>query len=190
MSAQDEIKRIDAALETLEGGQKCAREDCNRPVMQGLGQWDLGRSLCEQHRREHLDRERQYKEEESARKAERERRRIEAEKADHYAMHRFIGKCKACGANTSVLAQLTSWQVAPGRTQWGFVNERGEHLQESRIIQGPTIPCRQCGKMIHPKQVHGVYKADEECGAKCQTAKGPNCECKCKGLNHGKAWGG
>lgn len=182
--------KIDATLAALGGGPKCLRADCNQPAEEGLDRWSLHHGLCVQHGKEHMERERKAKLDEEARKHEWKMKAREAEEADRYAMHRFIGKCKACGTNTSTLAQLTSWKDTAGRTTWGYLDEHGKQLAESKVTQGPSIPCRNCGKMIHPKQVHGVYKADEECGAKCQSAKGPNCECKCKGLNHGKAWGG
>ena len=182
--------KIDETLSALGGKTKCLRAECDRPAMPGLNQWDLGKGLCARHRDEHLERERKAKADESARQHERRMKAREVEEADRYAMHRYIGKCKACGASTSTLAQLSSWKDTAGHTKWGYLDEHGKQLAESKVTQGITIPCRQCGKMIHPKKVHGVYKADEECGAKCLTAKGPNCECRCKGLNHGRAWGG
>jgi len=183
-------RKIDATLAALGGRPKCLRSECDQPAEEGLDRWSLHYGLCVQHGKEHMERERKAKLDEEARKHERKMKAREAEEADRYAMHRYIGKCKACGANTSTLAQLTSWKDTAGHATWGYLDEHGKQLAESKVTQGITIPCRNCGKMIHPKKVHGVYKADEECGAKCQNAKGPNCECRCKGLSHGKAWGG
>jgi len=182
---------IDATLSALGGKTKCLRADCNEPAEEGLDRWSLHYGLCVQHGQEHLERERKAKLDAEARTHALRMKKKELEHADFYAMHRYIGKCKACGTTTSVLAQLTSRLVGPiAGTEWFYITDQGERLATSKVTQGPTIPCRQCGKMIHPKQVKGVYKADEECGAKCQSAKGPNCECRCKGLRHGEAWGG
>jgi hypothetical protein len=181
--ADDTLKRIDAALAATSDVPKCKRQGCSRPKMMGLSHWDLGEGLCEQCRREHLDRERQAKNERLGREEQARKARREAEEADRYAMHRYIGKCKACNAHTSVLAQL---KKVDGK--WGYFTPEENVLQE----RGYTFhtPCRQCGKMVRVKQVQGKYNPGIECNAKCQAAKGPNCECRCKGLNHGSAWGG
>lgn len=39
----------------------------------------------------------------------------------------------------------------------------------------------------HKTSFHPNAKPRHECGPKCVSATGPNCECKCEGLNHGRA---
>lgn len=174
---------IDAVLAATTDVPKCVRKDCDQPAMQGLSQWDLGKGLCEQHRAEHLERERQAKYAQMDREERAKKARREAEEADRYAMHRYIGKCKACGTHTSVLAQLKN---VGGK--WGYITPEGDALQE--VGYQLRTPCRQCGNPVRVKQVQGKYNPGIECNAKCQAAKGPNCECRCKGLRHGEAWGG
>lgn len=181
-------EKIDAALVATGDAPKCSRKDCARPAMQGLSHWDLGEGLCEQHRAEHLERERQAKYAQQDREEERKRRRREAEEADRYAMHRYIGKCKACGAITSVQAQLKKIETTKIDGRWGYVTPQGDVLEE-RGYQLRT-PCRVCAKPVQLKQVKGKYNPEVPCNAKCTAAKGPNCECSCKGANHGSAWGG
>lgn len=55
--------------------------------------------------------------------------------------------------------------------------------------------CPICGtkgfpvKFVEDKHKESTFnsKPRHECGPKCTSATGPNCECKCEGLNHGRA---
>ena len=117
------------------------------------------------------------------RKSKQAAARREAEYRDTWAMHRFVGKCRRCKAPISVLAQMTKIGESPWQV---YMTDTGERLKTSNLTQGPIVVCKSCGGPVHPKEVRGVYKASEACGAKCQNATGPSCECSCKGMNHGR----
>lgn len=48
-------------------------------------------------------------------------------------------------------------------------------------------PCPDCGqrKMIRGQAVRGTIAPSVRCDARCEGARGPNCECSCGGANHG-----
>jgi hypothetical protein len=163
MSAKDEIKRIDAALEALRSDKSITDERAN---------WEY-RSL------------------QSQRKSAVAVRARERELEDRYKPHRYIVKCKGCGgAATSALLTLDrETERWPNRyDRW--VDEYGVRYITTQNDYRPIIPCRKCGQRYFGKEVRGVYNPDIVCNAKCQAAKGPNCECSCGGEQHGKAWGG
>lgn len=49
--------------------------------------------------------------------------------------------------------------------------------------------CATCGLKIKSRSIvdyaTGREETRHECGPKCMAATGPNCECRCKGANHG-----
>lgn len=51
--------------------------------------------------------------------------------------------------------------------------------------QPPVSPCPGCRRETSGQRVIGRYNANRPCDARCIYAKGPNCECSCKGANHG-----
>lgn len=105
------------------------------------------------------------------------------------AEHRHNGKCRSCGAKRSVLARAL-WSRAAGRNLRFHSAEDGA-LYEPASIGDPTIvviPCA-CGRSIWAPMVRGKYSAEIACNARCQSATGHNCECQCRGKNHGAAHG-
>lgn len=64
-----------------------------------------------------------------------------------------------------------------------------------------TVPGRQitskgakcaCGLLLPVRQIRDTHSQSwraaprQECSAKCEAATGPNCDCFCEGLNHGR----
>ena len=50
-----------------------------------------------------------------------------------------------------------------------------------------TEPVDCCGGQMKSAKVVG-RESDHVCDARCTNATGPNCECSCKGKNHGKSY--
>jgi hypothetical protein len=56
--------------------------------------------------------------------------------------------------------------------------------------EGQGYPvCAACGAYLSSRAITDYATGQEdrrhECGPKCMAATGPNCECRCKGANHG-----
>ncbi len=49
----------------------------------------------------------------------------------------------------------------------------------------PLVVC--CGRAITMQPVRGRLAPEHKCDARCEGARGHNCECSCGGANHGKA---
>lgn len=50
----------------------------------------------------------------------------------------------------------------------------------------PLIPCEGCGRHLSGSPVRAIHNPEIQCGAKCRNAVGPQCECSCRGKNHGR----
>lgn len=161
MSASDTLKRIDAALAALRTDKTITDSEA----------------------------ERKYASLQHERKGALAVRAREQELADRYEPHYYLVNCKACKTGTRVKLTLDREAERWNRLD-RWADDQGARYSTNKGDYRPIVPCRKCGKRYFGKEVVGVYNPDIECNAKCQSAKGPNCECKCKGLNHGKAWGG
>jgi hypothetical protein len=108
--------------------------------------------------------------------------RIGAIVAVALVLARWIGRCKGCGATAKV----------EGRTAKG---ERGgvavvaaDGVYTTRVIGDDALILKQCAckrYVLLRKVVEGTKNSKHTCGARCTSATGPNCDCKCKGANHG-----
>lgn len=108
---------------------------------------------------------------------------------------RFNGSHK-CGAKFSVFA---SYQWDPSRealpqrrNEWGnmaFVRVdfwRADDGREfSDCAQGGIVYVCTCGVPCRARPVLGKYNPGKACNAKCQASTGHQCECSCRGKNHG-----
>ena len=47
--------------------------------------------------------------------------------------------------------------------------------------------CSGCGRMMSYGALKAFTNPDHKCDARCEGARGPNCDCSCGGANHGKA---
>jgi hypothetical protein len=96
---------------------------------------------------------------------------------------RWIGRCKACGTTAKVdgrVAQGTGPEVA--------VVAIDSTIYTTRIIGDASLILKQCacGRYALLRRVtEGTKKSKHTCGARCTNATGPNCDCRCKGANHG-----
>ena len=109
--------------------------------------------------------------------------RIGAIVAVFLVVARWIGRCNGCGKTAKV----------EGRTAKG---ERGEvavvaadGIYTTRIIGEDSLILKRCicsRFVLLRKVVEGTKNSKHTCGARCTNATGPNCDCRCKGANHGR----
>jgi hypothetical protein len=98
--------------------------------------------------------------------------------------HRWIGRCKKCGKTHKV----------EGRVMQGYRADRGggEYVIQANdgqvyVAEHPHDVVVMCGDhWCRLKRVtEGTKQSKHECGARCMSSTGPNCDCRCKGKNHG-----
>jgi hypothetical protein len=76
--------------------------------------------------------------------------------------HRYIGRCPVAGCKSNPASSTTP------------------HATEHR--------CPTHGRSFKWEQVKGTYSHGIRCDARCQYARGPQCDCSCAGANHGRGW--
>lgn len=106
---------------------------------------------------------------------------------------RYNGKCR-CGTKRSELHRIDRMRTI--RRDWRGIEhveitERDRTLGElrfHRVSKVLSVEC-ECGRRSAIERVRHVARSDggHECGPRCMGATGPHCECKCGGLNHGRA---
>lgn len=109
----------------------------------------------------------------------------------HYGIQspivRYNGKCKRCGTRASILlAQLQPSKIVG---QDVAVDEQG---REYPFVDYRVKIAHECSagqvRYITLAPVRGVYNPGKECNAKCMSAIGHDCECRCGGKNHGAGY--
>lgn len=90
----------------------------------------------------------------------------------------------------------------PLRLQVQEIERQGRRARY-RVVVGPllgqetpfgygeavTVPCPVCGKRARLEAVAGAYSKEAPCNALCMGARGPVCDCRCAGVNHGRWFG-
>jgi len=93
---------------------------------------------------------------------------------------RSIGICAEC--RTVVRTEYaTRYNLG-----WLEVNVNGRWTDTCRG-QAPRPTCPNCECPAVPTRTIIATETKTECGDRCQGATGPNCDCHCKGANHGGA---
>lgn len=110
--------------------------------------------------------------------------------------HRFIGRCKRCGKTHKLEGQFfMAHGRGPGmrssepasrhdlviRDQYGILWVTGDHGTSTSTV---WVPCGDHRCVLH-RVMEGRKASKHECGARCTNATGPNCDCRCRGRNHG-----
>jgi hypothetical protein len=96
---------------------------------------------------------------------------------------RWIGRCKGCGATAKVdgrVARADGPEVA-------VVAVDGT-VYSTRVIGDASLILKQCAcarYVLLRKVTEGNKNSKHTCGARCTSSTGPNCDCRCKGANHG-----
>ncbi len=102
--------------------------------------------------------------------------------------HRWVGRCKRCGVPHKVEGRVMgAVGVGSGRHESVVVSPDGSVY--TGILNDPATLKVRCGDhwcTLH-WVVEGTKKSKHECGSRCTNATGPNCDCRCRGLNHGSS---
>lgn len=118
-------------------------------------------------------------------------------------VHRWIGRCKACGGTTHrIEGELLSAHAPEQRyaqgpragstraAHWDYIVRATDgqiYTMDSNGTDMVKLPIRCSG--THWCRLQRVYEgrkqSKHECGARCRNATGPSCDCKCRGQHHG-----
>jgi len=98
---------------------------------------------------------------------------------------RYNGRCTRCGQRASILlVELRNTHVVG---QDVAVDDQGREF-DFRDGFWVSVPHECSGGQVRTlklERVRGVYNPGRECNAKCMSAIGHDCECRCGGKNHG-----
>lgn len=104
---------------------------------------------------------------------------------------RWIGRCKRCKATHKLEGKIMRGARSAssgGGSDYVIQTSDGSLFTGSSMGSDPFkvwVPCGDHWSLL--SRVHeGTKKSKHECGARCTNATGPNCDCRCKGTNHGK----
>lgn len=102
---------------------------------------------------------------------------------------RFNAKaCGSCGVRFSVFAKFVGRLSGPISFEQGLKVEYAWEATDGKIYQSHFhelgFTC-SCGKARVAHRVLGKYNAGKKCDGRCLAATGFQCECACKGKNHG-----
>ena len=78
--------------------------------------------------------------------------------------------------------RLFQYEALTAHTQYA------KHATGSSVLTDCPHGCKDshgCIQRIVCKRITGIHSESIQCGAKCISATGPNCECQCAGANHG-----
>lgn len=101
------------------------------------------------------------------------------------AARRWVGCCKGCKAPV----KLDGTPVLDARGDAAVIGVDGL-LYTTRVLNTHelVLVAHTCGRWAFVRPVVDGGKPDSKrhrCGARCTNATGPNCDCKCRGANHG-----
>jgi len=113
--------------------------------------------------------------------------RLRAERSS-IPTHRWIGKCKRCGAAHRVDGRVLVGLVDARKTRHDVVRASdGRLLTTKDNGTNPFaiwVPCGDHHCLLR-RVVEGTKQSKHVCGARCTMSTGPNCDCRCRGANHG-----
>lgn len=102
---------------------------------------------------------------------------------------RFNAKpCRTCGATFSVFAKYVGRLSGPIAFEQGLKIEYVWEGSDGKIYQETNSILRficECGAKRIALLVIGKYNESKKCDGRCLAATGHQCECACKGKNHG-----
>lgn len=112
--------------------------------------------------------------------------RIDSKNVANLGDARWIGRCKKCGQTHKLEGRLTV-ASRPGLSDYVIATHDGPvYTMGSMGSDASHVPVRCGDHWCTLKRVtEGTKHSKHECGARCTNATGPNCDCKCKGKNHG-----
>lgn len=102
---------------------------------------------------------------------------------------RWIGRCKRCGQTHKLEGRLVSAKrEGLSRHDMAVETSSGDlYTTGSMGTDVVVVPVRCGDHWCNLRLVtEGTKKSKHECGARCTSATGPNCDCRCRGKNHGR----
>lgn len=115
-----------------------------------------------------------------------------------YEPKRYIGKCKSCSKAYKLEGRIghamRNTYAPPGdapgcRVDFVVVSADDSVTTCADLGTNPTKVVIKCGDhhvALH-RVIEGKKKSKHACNAKCLASTGPNCDCRCKGANHGSS---
>jgi hypothetical protein len=101
---------------------------------------------------------------------------------------RYIGRCSKC--RRGVAADVVSTHAVTGTRLCHAIGVRADggivRSNDAAARLSFVLTCA-CGAGVNAQRVIGRHRPDVPCTAKCTAATGPNCDCSCRGKNHGGA---
>jgi hypothetical protein len=99
---------------------------------------------------------------------------------------RWIGRCKKCGATHKIEGRVMEGRRGKQvdlviRAHDGSVYITADNGSNSSEV---VVPCGDHWCRLKCV-MEGTKKSKHACGARCTNATGPQCDCRCKGKNHG-----
>ncbi len=104
--------------------------------------------------------------------------------------HRWVGGCKKCGKGHRVDGILALGHDGR-RVDQVVVSGTKLYLTGCNGTDPTILSVACCDGRVKLQRVYDSHKAGKprhECNAKCLASKGPACECKCGGKNHGSGY--
>ena len=104
--------------------------------------------------------------------------------------HRWIGRCKRCGRTHKLegVMHLGRPVSSPIQREYVVVDPEDRAWTTAALgsdVSAVAVPCGD-HRCIVRRVVEGSKRSKHECGARCTNATGPNCDCRCRGQNHGR----
>jgi len=103
---------------------------------------------------------------------------------------RLLGRCRTCKQPHSALLPAVHGRNVTSRWLEGrAIAVDGDILG---LVAPHVLYCGcdspDCDGHVTLAPVAGKHRPDHPCDARCTSARGPNCECSCGGMNHGADW--
>jgi hypothetical protein len=104
---------------------------------------------------------------------------------------RFIGRCKRCGKTRKIEGRIATGHKVPemgGGADYVVQDGDGALWTTADMGTNPSkvwAPCGDHHVALH-RVIEGRKASKHQCGARCTSATGPNCDCRCRGENHGR----
>ncbi len=102
---------------------------------------------------------------------------------------RWIGRCKRCGKTSKLEGILHhGWDPARHASDYVVIDRSGLAWTTADLGSNVSVVHGPCGdhRVALRRVVEGTKGSKHSCGAKCTSATGPNCDCRCRGANHGR----
>lgn len=100
--------------------------------------------------------------------------------------HRFVGRCKKCGTGRQITGRVLVGRSVTRNNQVLLAPD-GALYTVGDLGTNPYKIWVRCGDhhVALARVTEGTKNSKHACGARCTSSTGPNCDCRCRGANHG-----